>query len=305
MGKGFKICILLATFFVVTGSLVILAFLPSWVAGSVINTHISFQEIYDPAEYGIETEQFTLVSDDHYKLAVWELAVEEPHALVVFLGGLNHPPVSAFWGHARMLAKHGYGSLLIELRSHGESGGNQVYLGYAEHLDVLAGLQYLQRRYQGVPVVAFGADLGGVVAINAAGLYPELAGVISIGAFSSWSDLFRDNLYFSGAPLWVAMVEKPFVDLYTLAKFGYKNRHLYPQRQIANLDTRPALLMHSQDDEFVSVLNLERIMQRAPKQVETWIREGDEHLVSTEFRHPEQDPEYAERVVGFLDRHFR
>ena len=122
--------------------------------------------------------------------------------------------------------------------------------------------------------MAFGADLGGVVAINGAGLYSELDGVISIGAFSSWPDLFRDNLYFSGTPLLVAMLEKPFVQLYTLVKFGWKNRGLYPQQQAANLAGRPALLMHSTDDPLVSVLNLERItLSLGPgAKVETWFR---------------------------------
>jgi len=62
--------------------------------------------------------------------------------------------------------------------------------------------------------------------------------------------------------------------------------------------------MHSEDDENVSFLNLERIMQRAPEQVEMWAREGSEHLVSTDFLYPENDPEYVERVLEFLTTNF-
>lgn len=304
MGRSIRIFVLSAAFFVVTGSLIILALLPAFVTSTLINEHIEFETVYDPKDYELEAQKVSLVTKDDNTLAAWEVAVDNPHAVLIFLGGLNDPPVSAFWGHARLLAEHGYASLLIELRAHGESSGEQISLGYAEHFDVLAGLQYLQGRYLDIPIVAYGADLGGVAAINAAGLYPELAGVVSIGAFSSWPDLFRDNLYFSGSPLFLAMIEKPFVKLHSLIKFGFKNRDIYPQRQIMNLGTRPALLMHSLADDFVSSINLERIMQKAPKQVETWYREGPEHLVCTDFLHPENDLEYANRVLDFLNRNF-
>ncbi|MCK9526061.1 MAG: alpha/beta hydrolase [Limnochordia bacterium] len=307
MGRRMKLMILVAAFVVLTGSVIIMAFLPHLATGSVINKHLDYEIVYDPEDWGLAATSLTLQTQDGYQLAAWGLDVATPRGVVIFLGGLNDPPVSAFWGHARLLAEHGYGSLLIELRSHGESSGQQVYLGYAEHLDLLAGIEYVKANYDSVPTIAFGADLGGVVAINGAGLYPDLAGVISIGAFSSWADLFADNLYFSGAPLALAVLEKPFVNLYILAKFGLENRSLTPKRQIANLGTRPALLMHAEDDPFVSVLNLERIMAQhkgADARVETWIRAGEDHLVSTDFLYPENDPEYIEQVLTFLNSYF-
>ena len=306
MGR-MKLLIVVATFVVLSGSVAILAFLPHLATGSVINKHIAFETTYDPIDWGLDVKPLSLITVDGYHLAAWELEVDNPRATMVFLGGLTHPPVSAFWGHAQVLADYGYSSLLIELRSHGESSGEQVYLGYAEHLDVLAGLEYLKKQKPGLPVIAFGADLGGVAAINAAALYPDLDGVISIGAFSSWADLFGDNLYFSGAPLALAVVEKPFVSLYTSFKFGFSNSSLNPKKQIKNVGDRPALLMHSKDDQFVSVLNLERIMESTPRSVdnvEFWIREGEEHLVAKDFLNPTNDPEYIGKILTFLTTYF-
>lgn len=307
MGKSMKLLILVATFVVVTGSLVIMAFLPYLATGSVINRHIDFTQVYDPGDWGLDAVPLSLKTQDGYTLAAWDLAIPEPRAVLIFFGGLTDPPVSAFWGHAKVLAEHGYGSLLIELRSHGASSGNQVYLGYAEHFDLLAGLDYVKSQYPNSPVVVFGADLGGVVAINAAGLYPDVAGLISIGAFSSWADLFTDNLYFSGTPLAFALLEKPFVNLYLAGKFGLASRSLTPKKQMANLGDRPALLMHGEGDSLVSLLNLERLLAHLPaqgSQVETWIRPGEEHLVTTDFLQPDNDPEYIGRILDFLDRHF-
>ncbi len=307
MGRVTKTVILLATFFVLTGSLLILAFLPYLATSSVIDKYIEFETVHDPKDWGIEARSLSLSTTDGYELAAWELDVPNPRGLLIFLGGLNHPPVSAFWGHASALAEHGFGSLLIEMRSHGASSGDQVYLGYAEHLDVLAGIDYIRENHGQLPIIAFGADMGGAVAINAAGLHPDLAGVISIGAFSSWADLFADNLYFSGAPLALAILEKPFVTLYTMIKFGFESRNINPKTQITHVGMRPALLIHAQDDQNVSVLNVERILQNVRKSsenVEVWIREGEEHLVARDFLHPANDPEYMERILRFLERHF-
>lgn len=305
MSKGFTTFVLLALFFVLTTSFAILAALP-WLVGSSLNQPISFGEIHDPTPYSLEPEELILKTSDNLKLQAWEVRAKEPIGVVIFLGGLTNPSVTAFWGHARQFAKWGYSSLLIEMRGHGKSDGDRVGLGYTEHLDVRAGLDYLQSRnlYGDLPKLVFGADLGGVVAINSAGLYQDIAGVISIGAFSSWPDLFTDNLYFSGAPLFLALLEKPFVKLYTLAKFGRGSGKIIPQKQIRNLRERPALIIHSRDDEQVSALNLERLSLSAPEQVEFWLRDGKEHLVVKDFLHPEEDLEYLEQLADFLKTNF-
>ena len=45
-----------------------------------------------------------------------------------FLSGIHNPSVTAFFGHAKMMADNGYFSLLIEMRSHGRSEG-KIYAG--------------------------------------------------------------------------------------------------------------------------------------------------------------------------------
>lgn len=301
-----RVVIIAAAFFVVSTSVVILAILPYLVTGSLINNPISFATTHEPETFGVKVQDLTLTTADELTLQAWEVAVEDPKAVVIMLGGLSNPSVTAFWGHARLFAEHGYASFLLEMRAHGASEGAQVGLGYEEHLDVLAALTYLQEQqsYEDVPVVVFGVDLGGVAAINAVGLYPELGGLISIGAFSSWAGLFTDNLYFSGTPLCIALLEKPFVKLYTIAKFGWSQRHIFPKKQIANLGHRPALLMHSREDEQVSLLNLERLQLSAPSHAEFWVRDGAEHLVCTDFLYPEEDPVYTQRILRFLEDNF-
>ncbi|HHY10243.1 MAG TPA: alpha/beta hydrolase [Firmicutes bacterium] len=301
-----RVLLLTILIFVVWGSLVIIAFLPAMVTRSLINPHVDFEEVYAAADYGLAAKELELITKDGLTLAAWEVAVKEPRAVLIFVSDMREPSVTAFFGHARFLKEHGYASILVEMRAHGASEGEQIGLGYAEHLDILAALDYskAQAAYQGVPVIPFGLGLGGSAAINAVGLYPELAGFISIAAFSTWPDLFRDNLYFSGAPFLLALAEKPFANLYILFKFGWSKRNITPQKQIAKLGERPALLMHSQGDEQVSYLNLERLLLSAPRHVEVFFREGSQHHFSENLLDPGQDKEYAARLLSFLESNF-
>ena len=205
-----------------------------------------------------------------------------------------------------MFAEEGYASLLLEMRAHGESEGNLIALGHQEHLDVQAAVDYIrsQREYADVPIVLYGVSMGGAAAINAAGLYPEIDGVISLSAFSSWEDMFIDQMILSGAPYFLALLEKPFLRLYTMYTFGFQNRHIYPKQQIKNHNKRPALLMHSTDDSQVPYSHYLRIIEAAPDHVETWERDGDYHMMCLDYDNPEMDSDYIQRVLNFLKKHF-
>jgi hypothetical protein len=51
--------------------------------------------------------------------------------------------------------------------------------------------------------------------------------------------------------------------------------------------------------------NFERILKCAPSQVETFVREGDNHLIiEGKFTEPAKDIEYAAAITGFLKRAF-
>ena len=285
--------------------LVTFALIPPIITGPMIAGPIAFQRTYAGEDVGLTPERITLHTADDLALVAYAVHVEEPRAVVVFLSGTHAPSVTAFFGHAAMLAEAGYASLLIEMRARGESGGERIGLGYDEVLDLQAGVAHLQAQpaYAGVPIVAFGLSLGGATAINATGMTPAIAGLVSLSAFSSWSDVFVDNM---GLPEPLAGLQRAFVSLYLGFTYGFDRRDLVPRRQIELLGDRPALLVHSRDDSQVPFASFERLVARAPDQVETWVRGGDAHLVVSDgsFLRPWEDAEYAGVVMGFLERHF-
>ncbi len=298
--------------YVVVGSLVlatvflaVLAAIPPLVTGGIVDRHVAFDRTWGAADFGLEAERVALTTSDGLNLVAYLVEVEAPDAVVVFLSGTHGPSVTAFFGHAAMFADHGYASLLLEMRAHGESEGGRIALGFEEPRDVQAAVAHIRSRsgYRDVPIVAFGLSLGGATAINATGLSQDIAGVVSLSAFSSWDGVFVDNM---GAPEPLATLQRAFVRLYTGLKYGFDLRGNVPTLQIARLGERPALLMHSRGDTQVPFTSFERLLAAAPAHVETWVRDGDRHLMLQDgmFLTPAEDVEYAERVLAFLARHF-
>lgn len=83
--------------------------------------------------------------------------------------------------YARMLADDGFGVLAIDLRGHGESGGDGNAFDWNGTRDVEAGIAFL--RGQNVSrIEGLGLSLGGEVLLGAASTLPDLRALVSDGA---------------------------------------------------------------------------------------------------------------------------
>lgn len=288
-------------------SICVFVAVPPIVMNDMLNVRIDFRHMYKAEDYGITSYDARLITQDGLEIATYEVRVDDPKAIVMFLSGIHNPSVTAFFGHAKLLQDNGYASLLIEMRARGESEGQVIGAGYLETLEVQAAVDYLKSkpRYEDVPFVVFGLSMGGATAINAIGQIPALDALISLSAFSAWEDVFADNMLDMGAPRFYVWLQKPFVRLYTTFKYGFRSFSLRPKDQIKLLGQRPALIVHSTADHQVPLANFTRLMENAPVHVESWVREGDHHfIINDDFLHPESDPEYVQQVLAFLDQHF-
>ena len=282
--------------------------IPAITMGKYINMHVDYKETYVAEDFGISSEKLRLRTIDGLNIVAHEVFIPDPKAVVILLSGIHNPSVTAFFGHSKMLQENGYGSILLELRAHGESEGDVIGLGYKEYLDMQAVVDYirLSDKYKNVPIVVHGASMGGATAINAFGQIAEIDGLISMSAFSSWEDVFCDTMINMGMPKIFADMQKPFVRLHATLKYGLDSFHMSPKNQIKKAGERPIFIMHSTADHEVPLSNFERIMENAPKHVETWVREGDMHFIvkRDSLLNPQNDQEYSERILGFLDQNF-
>ena len=269
------------------------------------------QKQYISTDYGIDSERITLKTDDSLSIAAWRTRANHPKGTVVLLSGTENPSVTAFFGYAKMLADNSWDSLLIEMRARSESEGEEIGLGMTEWLDVKAGVDYLieDDESKDLAIVAMGTSMGASTVIIAAGELPEIDAVISISAFSSWANMFVEHMSMTGIPKAIAVLDKPFVNMYLGVHFGFDALKYSSLNGISKLVERPVLMMHSTEDSQVPYLEFEKLLEEAKKNqidVTTFIREGDEHFICYEeyFDTPAQDLEFSKTVLDFLNTNF-
>jgi len=302
--------IIIAAFFVLSlTTLIVIPFIG--MSTFDLNKPVVFGRVWTSEEVGVNAREITLVTDDGLRLEAWEVSADRPHAQVIFLSGIQSPSVTFYFPHAKWLQQNNYSSILIEMRAHGGSEGDEIALGMKEYLDVKAAVDYIKSRNSDLPVMVFGVSMGGATAINAFGRIPELDGLISLSAYATWPDAFVFNMRGMGIPEPIPTLVKPFVWPYMGFTYGFSNLRINPLTQIENHNGRPALLMHTTGDSQVSFRCFEKLRVKIPH-ADVFVREGDHHFVMydnlvsnwDDLAEPENDPEYAAAILGFLNKYF-
>ena len=282
---------------------IVLAVIPAIIMKNMLNQKVTYTKVWSPEEFGVEkVDTMYLKSSDNYMVEVFAVEADTPKCAIICLTGMSNPSVSIYYGHSKMFFEKSYSSFLTEVRGHGGSDGDKICAGYQEWRDVEAVTDYIksQPKYKDVPIVIMGTSMGGVVAINSIGLNNNIDALISISAYSSWEDIFCDNMA-SSAPSFLVSMERPFVNLVSMFKYGVNTWRVRPKTLIKELNERPAFIMHTKDDSQVDYSNFERIINHAPKNVETYVREGDKHFFATDFANPQNDTLYCDRINGFIN----
>jgi len=135
-----------------------------------------------PADRGMATyENVTITTADGMMLSGWYVPAHNRAAIIALHGSGGNR--TAVLDHAALLARHGYGVLLLDVRGHGNSGG-QFTLGWDANLDIDAAIAYLRARPEVDPdrIGALGLSMGGEMAMQAAAHTDNLKAVVSDGA---------------------------------------------------------------------------------------------------------------------------
>ncbi len=261
-------------------------------------THVPPTELSaeTPADRGLPYEDVTVTTADGVALAGWYLP-SRSGAAVVLRHGSGSTRTSVL-DQAEVLARHGYGVLMLDARGHGRSGGRAMDLGWYGDRDTVAGVAWLAGR-QGVDpgrIGAVGLSMGGEEVIGAGAADPRIRAVVAEGATNR---TMADKGWLSahyGVRGWVQerldSVTYGLVDL--LSGIGPPT----PLRSaVAAMAPRPVLLIAagSVPDEGVA----DRWIQEAsPDTVEVWEVPGAGHTGGLKA----EPAEWEQRVIGFLDR---
>lgn len=206
---------------------------------------------------------------------------------------MAHPmgvAAKGFWmkyGHAELLRQAGYHVMLFDLNGFGESSSSTMDFP----LDVVAAGQALQAQYPDLPVAVLGASMGAAMSLCAMAqpAHPFKAAVLE----SAFPTLLH---FWSRYPI-------PRLGI-QLSKILYPagERRLRPTHAAQRLMGRPSLLLiYGEADEFTPVEDGQLLCQalQGKTPTEFWQVPGAEHT----HAYAAQPNDYAQRVIGFLDRH--
>ncbi len=215
-----------------------------------------------PADYGVPYSALELVAEDGVHLAAWFIPTEDTNsAAVVIVHGLGGNRGSLL-PTAAMLHAHDYAVLLIDLRAHGESGGEFKSYGYYEALDVLAAVEYLSLE-EGIPtarIALLGHSLGGVAVVRAASLSQTPHALVIVSTYQSLQaaidDAFDDIALLPSwpfAPIMVGAAER---------RLGLDRESMNLTGILERMPPRRALLIHGAEDDLLPPYHHEALSAR-------------------------------------------
>jgi uncharacterized protein len=135
-----------------------------------------------PARYGLTYQNVGFRAADGVRLSAWYIPARNGAAVLVLPG--SGSTRTAVLGQAAVLARHGYGTLLLDGRGHGRSGGHAMDFGWWGGRDIAAAVSFLGRQ-PGVhagKIAVLGESMGGEQALAAMGSNPRIRAVVAEGA---------------------------------------------------------------------------------------------------------------------------
>jgi hypothetical protein len=236
-------------------------------------------------ELGVPYESVTVTTSDSLDLAATYIPSKNGAAVIVFPGATRVE-------EALMIARHGYGVLLLEPRGQGGSEGDTVR--WAGDRDLHAGVTYLQSRpdVDADRIGAIGFSIGGEQLLEAAAQSTAIKAVVSEGAGSRVGD---EDV--SGP---TRLLAEPNLAVMTAALTVFSNHGPPPPivNRIGRIAPRSVFLIYADPGLGGENTRQPKYYEAAREPKAIWKVPGSKHTGGIEA----QPAEYERRVIAFFDR---
>lgn len=275
----------------VFGTLLAAYFLLWPVAFAIIATHKPRTRVV-LGDLGRPAQAVTLPTRDGLSLAGTYVQSQNGAAIILF--PRQFIPVD----HARMLVRHGYGVLMIDMRGQGESEGDPNAWGWGSARDLDAAIRWLQARSDVEParIGGLGLSVGGEQLIEAAAQNPGLAAIATEG--TGWRSA-REGMARHGMPrpqVWLQMVQDWTLTAATAVLSGQT-----PPPSLVQLSSRiaprPILMMVGEADNTMEAMLTPVYFAAAKEPKSLWTIPGAGHTAGLAI----QPLAYEQRVIDFFD----
>jgi pimeloyl-ACP methyl ester carboxylesterase len=300
-------------FFVIVVLWVFLGYLATM---PIVGNHTYWRQLrLRPGDLGLKAEDVSFSSPDGIALRAWYIAADgTARGTVILVHGIDGNR-SDMLPRASFLVRNHYSTLLVDLRGHGESGGNYATPGYMEALDILGSVSYLRHsRHQLGPLAVLGHSYGAVAALYAAAQSPDIAAVVADSAFISFEGMMRRatallskdpersfwarlGLKFAGS----RAVEMAVIPIYYLRTGVWPSGHANVLLAISRIGQRPILFIAGERDQICPPDNTRIMYQAALSPNKSLLIVPHAEHDSTFTTAPDL---YESTVVGFLLKAF-
>lgn len=211
-----------------------------------------FPKGFLPENYGLHGQEFTVRTQDDLTLRAWFFPAnpDSAKATVIILHGISACKETQF-DRARLLTDNGFNAVAVDLRAHGESGGDYCTFGYYEKYDMQAVLDSVEVMTGGKPVGIWGASLGGAIALQAMAFDHRIV----FGIIESTFDEFEKVAEEYGADWMLGLRSKWVVDR-VIDKSGaiahFDPKSVKPVEAAAAID-HPVLFIHGDADDKIPI----------------------------------------------------
>ncbi len=265
------------------------------------NINENYEEITKKVDEWLETADVStanITSDDGLNLvADYYNTNPDSHKYAIVVHGYSGNRVH-MKAYGLYYAEQGYNILMPDLRSHGDSEGTYIGMGWLDKDDMLKWIDYIVSMDPEAQIVLHGVSMGGATVLMTSGeiLPDNVKAIVDDCGYTSVWDIFADEMeYLFNLP------EFPF--LYSASFFaniraGYDFKEASSIEQVRKT-TLPIFFAHGSVDNFVHTDMVYELYDACPTDKELYVVEGAGHGQAMYY-----DPDtYFDKVFNFIGKY--
>lgn len=144
--------------------------------------------------------------------------------------------------------ENGYNVFVYDPRSHGKSDGKYNTVGFEEHKDLMAWMEFLRQNCHTQSVVLHGICVGtcsGLLALESGKCPVTVRALVTEGIFSTFYESFKNHMIERKKPRFLIL---PCVDIWLRLHTGHSMRY-GPEQVLPKIST-PLLMLHCRQDPY-------------------------------------------------------
>ena len=279
-------------------ALLLVVAVDNWLPYALLSHHkyavVAHPPILD--RYGASAEAFTFATDDRVDISGWFIPAKTPSKRTLVIlhtrGGTRQDTLE----FGLPLWQAGFNLAVIDLRGHGESGGQYFTFGYHEWQDVSGLLNYLEARQDGsaTDVTLIGISAGGAVAVSAAARDPRIKRLVTIASFADLGETIQQQVPWLPGFWRIRAIQEA-------ERIGqFKVQATSPVQAIQTVKC-PVLIVHGAEGTYIPLENGKKLFESATSRKEFYAIAGGSH----ENTLPRGEQELKKKTTDFAAQDLR